>query len=610
MTLKVAPKLTLPIELAGESTAILAKKGAGKSNTAKVIVEEVLDHGGVQVIVLDPIGHWWSLRAGANGKPGGGYPVAVFGGMHGDLPLEEHAGKLLAQTAVESGQSMVLDVSSLDSNGAMQRFVYEFLEELYKLKQATPTPVLLVLEEADEFAPQDPKGSNVPRMVGAANRISKRGRGRGIGMLYVTQRSAALNKNVLDQSDTLIVMRTIGPRDRKAIEGWVQHADAEGSELVLPSLPSLETGEAWIWTPERDLLQRVKIRKARTFDSSATPKPGEAAIVATPKPIDVAKLGEAIKATVERVKENDPAELRKRIRELERTQDTGHTAAVEQLQRESHDRLERIRELEARDAVIVEVPVLTDEERELLTGVARTINESLAKAGQASDALVELLADIPARFERAQAKEARRDEGTVTRRSPPAAPQAPRPAPAAQREPAHAPRAAAVTDENVTGPQQRILNALAALEQIGVDAPVKVQLALFGEASPKSSSFSNNLGHLNNQLGLITYPQPGRVALTDAGRAIADAGDAPRTVDELHRYVAGLVGPAKWRILEVLVDAYPDDITKVGLAERAGASPSSSSFSNNLGSLRTLGLIGYPAPGMVIALPVLFPGGR
>jgi hypothetical protein len=86
---------------------------------------------------------------------------------------------------------------------------------------------------------------------------------------------------------------------------------------VLPSLPSLETGEAWVWTPERGLLERVQVRKARTFDSSQTPKPGETAIVANVKPIDVDALGAAIKATVERAKENDPAELRKRIRELE-----------------------------------------------------------------------------------------------------------------------------------------------------------------------------------------------------------------------------------------------------------------------------------------------------
>jgi hypothetical protein len=187
-----------------------------------VIVEEVLDHGGVQVIVLDPIGHWWSLRAGANGKPGGGYPVAVFGGMHGDLPLEETAGKLLAQTASSrasrwsstsrgstrtarcSGSSTSSSRSSTSSSRRRRRRCCSCSRRPTSSRRRTP------------------KGANVPRMVGAANRISKRGRGRGIGMLYVTQRSAALNKNVLDQSDTLIVMRTIGPRDRKAIEGWVQ----------------------------------------------------------------------------------------------------------------------------------------------------------------------------------------------------------------------------------------------------------------------------------------------------------------------------------------------------------------------------------------------------
>lgn len=100
--LRLAPQLSLPVDVAGEAIAILAKRGAGKSNTAKVLVEEVLDTGLVQVIVLDPVGHWWSLRAGADGKPRGGYEVAVFGGMNGDLPLEELAGKLLAQTAVDA----------------------------------------------------------------------------------------------------------------------------------------------------------------------------------------------------------------------------------------------------------------------------------------------------------------------------------------------------------------------------------------------------------------------------------------------------------------------------------------------------------------------------
>lgn len=35
-------------------------------------------------------------------------------------------------------------------------------------------------------------------------------------------------------------------------------------------------------------------------------------------------------------------------------------------------------------------------------------------------------------------------------------------------------------------------------------------------------------------------------------------------------------------------------------------SPTSGGYFNNLGALRTLGVIDYPSPGRVVALPVLF----
>ncbi|HEY8723419.1 MAG TPA: DUF87 domain-containing protein [Gaiellaceae bacterium] len=581
MALKIATGFALPIDVAGESTAILAKKGAGKSNTAKVIVEEMLDHGGVQVIALDPIGHWWSLRAGANGKPGGGYPVAVFGGMHGDLPLEETAGKLLAQTAVESGQSIVLDVSGLDSNGAMQRFVYEFLEELYKLKQKTPTPLLLVLEEADEFAPQDPKGANVPRMVGAANRISKRGRGRGIGMLYVTQRSAALNKNVLDQADTLIVMRTIGPRDRTAIEGWVKHQDAAGMDQVLPSLPGLATGEAWIWTPERSLLERVKIRKARTFDSSQTPKPGETAIVADVKPIDVDKLGAAIKATVERVKENDPAELRKRLAALQRelAKRPTETTTVE---------IERVVEVPVLNGNVGQLQAAVDAMQEVAERLTATGELVLTSARELSTAIAAVTAP-------------------AARRAP--VPK-PTPRPAAARppvaRPAPAPAPAEEGDFRPSKSQQRILDALSWFEWIGIDAPARPALAFIAGTRPTSGGFKNNLGALRTA-ALIAYPAGSRVQLLAAGRSLSAALSETPTDEALQEAVLAAVTGSQAAIVRALLDTFPDPLSRDELAAAVGVPTTSGGFKNNLGALRTLELIDYPSPGYVVALPVLFP---
>lgn len=41
-------------------------------------------------------------------------------------------------------------------------------------------------------------------------------------------------------------------------------------------------------------------------------------------------------------------------------------------------------------------------------------------------------------------------------------------------------------------------------------------------------------------------------------------------------------------------------------AVRIGVSPTSGGYFNNLGSLRTLGVLDYPALGHVVATPILF----
>jgi hypothetical protein len=159
----------------------------------------------------------------------------------------------------------------------------------------------------------------------------------------------------------------------------------------------------------------------------------------------------------------------------------------------------------------------------------------------------------------------------------------------------------------VTPPKQRILNGLAFLQGIGVSPADKTQLALLVGASPTSGGYFNNLGSLRSD-GLIDYPTGGTVALTDSGEAMASTDGVPATTTELHEAIRRKLPPAKWRILEVLIEAYPGTVSKDELAERVGASPTSGGYFNNLGSLRSLGLIDYPQPGTAAALPVLFLG--
>lgn len=161
--------------------------------------------------------------------------------------------------------------------------------------------------------------------------------------------------------------------------------------------------------------------------------------------------------------------------------------------------------------------------------------------------------------------------------------------------------------EGLSGPQQRILNTLATFELLGKQSADKSNVAVFSDASPTSSSYGNNLGALRS-LGLIDYPRAGEVALTEEGRKLANAEASFSTLQELYQAWYTKLSSPQVRILEQLVASRGEIIDRTELAEKAGASATSSSYGNNLGTLRSLGLIDYRSGG-VYATDLLFPEG-
>ena len=320
-SLHISADLSLPLEAVTQTFAILAKRGAGKSYTASVMAEEMLK-AGQQIVAIDPTGSWWGLRSL--------YPIVVLGGEHGDVPLEESAGEVIARAIVEHRFPAVVDLS-LFRKGQLIRFMLTFAETLYRLNRE---PVHLFFDEADAVAPQERRqGGDENRMLGAMEDIVRRGRKRGIGCTLITQRPAVLNKNVLTQCESLFALRLTHPRDIGAIREWIDvHADPAQAKLLESELPSLPIGTAWFWSPGwLGIMQKVAIRKRETFDSSATPKPGESP--RKPKSlaaVDVAALGDQIQQTVQKAKADDPKELRKKIAELEKLLSAKPAAAVDQ----------------------------------------------------------------------------------------------------------------------------------------------------------------------------------------------------------------------------------------------------------------------------------------
>lgn len=575
----------LPDTVLEDVTAIVGRRGRGKTNTATVMVEEG-HRAGMRFCFVDPVGVAWGLRSSKDGKAAG-IPCVAMGGEHAMVPLESTAGAIVADFLAQPGPSVVLDFR-LMRKGEMTRFMTAFLERLYFKNRE---PLLVVIDEADKFAPQRPFGEEA-RMLGAAEDLVKMGRARGLHSILITQRPATLSKNVITQAGILIAHGLPAPQDQKAIDAWIkERADEEHREEFLSTLGGLERGEAWIWAPELEVFKRVQIRERETFDSSATPKRGERR--RDPKvfaEVDLERLSEEIKATVERAKADDPRELRKQLAEA-KAQLAAKERVLAQVDAQTKDieaKLDRIK--------TTEVPVIAKEQAQRLTTDAEKLvgmGEKLIAHGN------EIIAALRAASTRGPGERAPAVGGGSGAANMKAA-----------RPSRSAPVVSAPGARGDHPPARlRILDALAFLEGIGIARAERVQLAFLADASPQSSAYLHNLGALRSA-GLIDYPGGSLVQLSAGGRAIADGGAVPQTVEELHAAVQSKLPPARWRLVEALIGNYPDPLTREDLADRAQASPTSSAFLHNLGALRSLGLIDYPSQGQVVACPVLFLEGR
>jgi Mn-dependent DtxR family transcriptional regulator len=164
-----------------------------------------------------------------------------------------------------------------------------------------------------------------------------------------------------------------------------------------------------------------------------------------------------------------------------------------------------------------------------------------------------------------------------------------------------------VTNGDISGVMQKILDAIAQFEAIGVDRVPKVQAAFMaGYSNLASKSFANAMGALRSG-GYIVYPDSDSLSFTDSGRALASPVDSPLSTEELQRRIVKLLGGVHGNIVGHLVDLYPDEIAKEELAQRCGyTNVASKSFANAIGRLRTLGFVDYPQSGYAKAASVLF----
>ncbi len=533
----LAPGLSLPREVVTQTFGILAVRGAGKTNTAAVLAEQMYE-AGLPFVVVDPVGSWWGLRSWADGKPG--LSLAIFGGRHGDVPLERSAGHLLADLAVDERLSFVLDISEF-SEADKTRFLIDFAERLYRRNEA---PLHLFLEEADDYAPQRPFREQA-RLLRAWENVVRRGRARGLGITMITQRSAALNKNVLTQIETLVVLRTTSPQDRKAIQAWVEY-HGQSRELI-ESLPGLQDGEAWVWSPSwLKTLKRVRMNRRQTFDSGATPKgPARARPPATLADVDLGAIQARMKETIERAKKEDPRELRRRIAELEARKPAAAPAPIEKR---------------------VEVPILKDAQLRRLEVLAGRMERQAEALINTAKILKLRPVDVRQTF-------------------------SPRAFEAAAHKAPLVARPVRTAASNGGGPlkagARRMLAALAARHPTPLS---RQQVGTLAGISTRGGTFSDYLSMLRTS-GYVAETSSG-LQMTSSGLECigSDVESVPDTTDALMAMWLPRFKAGARRMLTCVVEN-PGGMTREQLGELAGISTAGGTFADYLSALRTNDLI-------------------
>lgn len=551
----------LDLDIATNALAIHGVRGKGKTNTAGVMVERLLD-AGVQVVIIDPTAAWWGLRSSADGK-GEGYSVVILGGEHGDLPLHETNGRVIADFVVETRASVILSLRHLRKN-AQRRFVQEFAEQLYHRKGEPEhrTALFLVIDEASLYIPQK-HGGDLAGLVGAIEDIVRRGRNAGLGIALVDQRPASVNKEALSQIEVLICHGVTGTHDRKALRDWVEGRDSDDHlEEFEAGLATLKTGEAWVWHPVGHVFEKVQVDARRTFDSSKTPKLGEAA--AAPKKaakVDLDALRKSLDATIVQSTANDPKALKARIAQLERELAAKPLAVDgEVLQAAAQQGAKAERERIAKG-----LGASREKALRALTALTEWVEETSRAAANGGE-------PVPVSFPLLKVE--------TTMGVGPG-----RPVKKATLGPVRLEPSGNVSKYGAT-----ILDTLATFENLGVREVDYRLVGAFADKSTTSSTWQENVAKLKRD-GLIVHER-GCFALTPAGQKEAVYGSVSfTTAKELHEaWMRRLPrGPAK--LLGVVLDYHPKALTREALAREAGVSANSSTFEGNISTLRRLGLV-------------------
>jgi hypothetical protein len=544
---------------------IQANSGGGKSWALRRLIEQMF--GKVQIIVIDPEGEFSTLRE----KFG-----FVLVGKGGETPADLRSAALVAQKLLELQASAVCDIFEMKPHERHQ-WVKLFLDAMVNAPKELWHPVVVILDEAHLFCPE--KGQGESEASGSVIDLATRGRKRGYCAIFATQRLGKFSKNASAECQNILIGQTFQDIDRKRAAEAL--AILKADERKFFSEVQLMAPGNFYALGRAVALERTLIKVAKVETTHPEAGNSKAALPpATPEKIKalLPKLADLPKAAEEKARTE--ADLRGEIRTLKVMLTAAQKATPVVDEQATARAVEHALAAQQRNWLAYDKAVNT------LLGEYRKTMETLHGA-------LDRLLKLPVPSCEQTALELR--PATVVSNIPhmPSHSYTPQASVTIPKPNGHWSVVPVQASGDITAPQMRILRALAEFEAIGRIGIPRTWVAVRAGASHTSSSFGNNLSSLRVR-GLIDYV-PAGIQLTQDGRSAAPAVNAPTDSSEMLASCLNLLSNPQQRILQYVHQSYPTAVDRESLAAAADASPTSSSFGNNLSSLRTAGMIDYTA---------------
>jgi uncharacterized coiled-coil DUF342 family protein len=242
------------VELLTGRGFVTGKSGSGKSNTASVVCEELLD-AGFPMLIIDCEGEYYGLKEE--------YELLHVGADEEcDIQVApEHAEKV-AELALNENIPVILDVSGYLDEEVSNELILKTARHLFAKEKKLKKPFLLVCEEVHEYIPEGGGMDETGKML---IKIGKRGRKHGLGIVGISQRPADVKKDFITQANWLVWHRLTWENDTNVVGRIIGNEYEE-------KVSDLNDGQAFMQTDwaEADL-RTVQFRRKRTFDAGATP---------------------------------------------------------------------------------------------------------------------------------------------------------------------------------------------------------------------------------------------------------------------------------------------------------------------------------------------------